>query len=80
MPHDFTLFVPSKFYHQFPVDPIFRFRVDVKAIYRFYATLIHRFISPEKFIDENEAIINPDGFAKILDRLMQRRNQVCRRG
>ena len=47
MLNNFTLFVPTKFYYQLPVDPILCFGKNVKAIDRLYASFIHGLIAPE---------------------------------
>ena len=68
--NDLTLPIPAKLYYQFPADPIFSLLENVKAVDRFYASFIHRFVAAEKVIDKNETIIDADRFPKILYRLV----------
>ena len=68
--NDLALSIPTKFYYQFPANPIFSFLENVKAVDRLYASFIHSFVASEKVIDKNETIIDANRFPEILYRLV----------
>jgi hypothetical protein len=67
MTGSFFHIIPSKLYFQFPFDPVFRFGHYPEPVDGFQTSLIHQLITPEKFVDKHETIIDANGFFEVLD-------------